>query len=95
MGWAPFLLLNSKINDRVWSRFRYLWGSRNYTTEDIDDGNFNREDTRNEIRDNISIRITRKWWVNVFAEFRNGNSSREGRDQNSVEVGMGVFYRFP
>jgi hypothetical protein len=94
-GWAPFLLLNSKINDRVWSRFRYLYGSRNYTTEDIDDSNFNREDTRNQIRENISIRLTRKWWLNIFSEFRNTNSTREGRDRNSVEVGMGVFYRFP
>jgi hypothetical protein len=94
-GWAPFLLLNSKINDRVWSRFRYLYGSRNYTTEDIDDGNFDRGDTRNEIRDNISIKLTRKWWINIFAEYRQLDSSREGRDTNKIEIGMGIFYRFP
>lgn len=94
-GWAPFLLLNSKINNRISSRFRYLHGSRNYTTEDIDDSNFNRVDTRNQISDNISIRLTERFWLNLFAEFRNTNSTREGRDQNSVELGMGIFVRFP
>ena len=87
--------MNSRVSNRIWSRFQYLYGSRNYSTDDIDDSNLNREDTRNELRENLSIKLSGKWWLNLFAEYENNDSTRDERDSNNIEVGMGIFVRFP
>lgn len=92
---APVFLVISSINKRVWSRFRYRYRIRDYTTDNREDDNFSREDRRHDLREDLNIRLHRKWWLSLFASYINNDSTREGRDFDSFEIGAGIFYRFP